>query len=259
LVLLPAGERVLRFYPRYDTEPYVIDEAISILRRALGDLVGGRVATEGASGPEMRVGALECPIEAIEVIDITPANFDAHRAQILAVEVERYGAGSQYPPDVLRAGRRPLLQYPAETLEATLSSSRAIGVALRDQVSGRIVAYALGSPLENHDEEGVGEDPHFGEGNTFYLQAMAMLPSVQNQSEIENQLLEIVMARVREAGFEFLSTLIEDRVRSTGPAWLQEAPVLNRIDNYLRSGIRFAYVQAAVATAAEPAPPVPNV
>src|SRR5207302_2787908 len=30
LILLPAGERVLRFYPRYDTEPSSIDEALSI-------------------------------------------------------------------------------------------------------------------------------------------------------------------------------------------------------------------------------------
>ena len=34
LVLLPAGERSLRFYPRYDTEPSAIDEALSILRLA---------------------------------------------------------------------------------------------------------------------------------------------------------------------------------------------------------------------------------
>ena len=35
LVLLPAGDRALRFYPRYDTEPYAIDEAVSILRTAV--------------------------------------------------------------------------------------------------------------------------------------------------------------------------------------------------------------------------------
>ena len=64
-------------------------------------------------------------------------------------------------------------------------------MALRDGVCGRIVAYALGSALENHDEEGVGSDPRFGENNTFYLQAMATLPSVQNQVEIENKLLEL--------------------------------------------------------------------
>ena len=34
LVLLPAGDRALRFYPRYDTEPYAIDEALAILRTA---------------------------------------------------------------------------------------------------------------------------------------------------------------------------------------------------------------------------------
>src|SRR5260221_13842280 len=43
LVLLHAGERSVRFYPRYDTEPYAIDEALSILRLAIEDLAGGSV------------------------------------------------------------------------------------------------------------------------------------------------------------------------------------------------------------------------
>ena len=101
----------------------------------------------------------------------------------MAVEIERYGGASQYPPDVLRAGPPAAAAVPArDAARRTLSNPRAIGVALRDRVSGRIVAYALGSPLENHDEEGVSSDPHLGENNTFYLQAMATLPSVQNQS-----------------------------------------------------------------------------
>jgi hypothetical protein len=109
---------------------------------------------------------------------------------ILAVEQERYGATVKYPPDVLRAGRRPLLQFPLETLEATAANVRAIGIALRDRVSSRFVAYALGSSLEDHDEEGVHADPHFGENNTFYLQAMATSPTVQNDIELENYLLD---------------------------------------------------------------------
>src|SRR3989442_5729924 len=40
LVLLAAGERCVRFYPRYDMEPSAIDEALSILRLAIEDLVG---------------------------------------------------------------------------------------------------------------------------------------------------------------------------------------------------------------------------
>ena len=118
---------------------------------------------------------------------------------------------------MLRAGRRPLLQFPLETLEATMANPRAIGVALRDRVSGRFVGYALGSALENHDEEGVGSDPHFGENNTFYLQAMATLPTVQNAVELENFLLDSLRERVVAAGFEFLSTLIEERLRRDRP------------------------------------------
>src|SRR6267143_3189939 len=66
---------------------------------------------------------------------------------------------------------------------------------LRDRVSARLVGYALGSALENHDEEGVGSDPRFGENNTFYLHAMAVLPTVQNYVEIENHLLESLRTR----------------------------------------------------------------
>ena len=38
--------------------------------------------------------------------------------------------------------------------------------------------------------------------------------------------------------------MIEERVRDTGPAWLAGAAVLERVENYLRSGIVFAYLQA---------------
>ena len=55
---------------------------------------------------------------------------------------------------------------------------------LRDRVSSRFVAYALGSPLEDHDEKGIHADPHFGENNTFYLQAMATSPTVQTTSSL---------------------------------------------------------------------------
>ena len=164
LLMLPAGDRALRFYPRYDTEPYAIDEALAILRRATEDVLAGRVTSTLAPGPEIRIGALECPIEAIEVLEITAANFPALSSGIMAVEVERYGAVSQYPPDVLRAGRRPLVQFPEDMLESALGNERAIGIALRDQISRRIVAYALGSALENHDEEGVSSDPRHDRG-----------------------------------------------------------------------------------------------
>jgi 4-aminobutyrate aminotransferase-like enzyme len=254
LVLLPAGERCVRFYPRYDTEPSAIDDALSILRLAIEDLVGGRVASEAPPAPKIRVGTLAIPLDTIETIDLTPANFETYKLQILAVEQERYGAAAQYPPDVLRAGRRPLLQFSLETLEATAANPRAIGIALRDRVSGRFVAYALGSALENHDEEGVGSDPRFGENDTFYLQAMATLPTVQNYVELENHLLDSLRERAIAAGFEFLSTLIEDRLRETGPAWFRSAAVLERFENYLRSGSSFTYLQVALRPPAEPAP-----
>src|SRR5262249_20889279 len=254
LVLLPAGERSVRFYPRYDTEVSAIDEALSILRLAIEDLVGGRVASEAHPVLKVRVGTLAIPFETVEILDLTPASFAAHKLQIMAVEQERYGAAAPYPPDVLKAGRRPLLQFPLETLEATVANSRAIGIALRDRVSGRFLGYALGSALENHDEEGVSSDPRFGENNTFYLQAIATLPTVQNDIELEKYLLESLRERAIAARFEFLSTLIEARLRDTGPAWLRSSAILERNDNYLRSGTCFVYLQAALEPATESVP-----
>jgi 4-aminobutyrate aminotransferase/(S)-3-amino-2-methylpropionate transaminase len=248
LVLLPAGERVLRFYPRYDTEPSAIDEALVILRLSLEDLLGGRVASEPTTAVEIRIGTLAIPLDTVEVVDLTHGAFETHKLLVLAVEEERYGAAGRYPPDALRAGRRPLLQFPLETLETTASNVRAIGIALRDRVSSRFVAYALGSALEDHDEEGVQADPHFGENNTFYLQAMATSPTVQNDVELENFMLDLLRTRAIQAGFEFLSTLIEERLRDTGPAWFKDAAVLNRIENYLQGGTSFAYLQVAMGS-----------
>jgi len=253
LVMLPAGERTLRFYPRYDTEPYAIAEGLAILKAAVEDMVGGRLEPL-PPGPEIRVGSLECSLDALEVLDITSANFDEHKAQIMDVETEHYGPCNQYPPDRLRAGGWPLLQLPPEMLEATLSNPRSIGVALRDGVSGRLVAYAVGSALEDHDEEGVSSDPSFGDNTTFYLHATATLPSVQNYAAIENRMLELVRVRALGAGFEYISALIEERVHQTGPPWLREAQVIQVVDNYLRSGVRFVYLQLVPEKRREPRP-----
>ena len=130
-----------------------------------------------------------------------------------------------------------------------MKNPRAIGIALRDSVSNKVIAYALGSPLENYDEEGVSLDPFGGDGSTFYLQAMATLPSVRNQHEVERHLLELLRARAVAQGFEHLSALIEDDARAAGPPWLAEGRVLKVIDNYLRSGVRFVYVQANITDA----------
>jgi L-lysine 6-transaminase len=258
LVLLAAGERGVRLYPRYDTEPAAIDEAISLLRLALEDLVPGRLPAEPPPAPKIRVGTLEIPLDTLETIDLTPATFEAFKQQIAAVEQERYGGGTPYPADAEQTGKRPLLQIPIEVLEATMSNARAVGVALRDRVSARLVGYALGSALENHDEEGVNSDPHFGENTVFYLQAMATLPMVQNDVQIENLLLDTLRERLLAAGFEYLSTLIEERVRDTAPAWLRGAVTLERIDNYLRSGVPFAYLQTSLQPVAELEPAVPT-
>ena len=245
LILLPAGERTLRFYPRYDTAVSALNDALSILRAAIEDLAGGSATPDPLAAPKIRVGVLDIPLETIVTLTLTPAEFESCKQQILTVEQERYGEAA-YPSDVLRAGRRPLVQFPLETLEATMANPRALGMALRDRVSNRIVGYALGSALENHDEEGVSADPHYGDSNTFFLQALATQPAVRNSTELEHHLLESIRQAAVAEGFEFLSTMIEDRVRVNGPSWLARAVVLERAENYLRSGIDFVYLQAAI-------------
>jgi 4-aminobutyrate aminotransferase/(S)-3-amino-2-methylpropionate transaminase len=248
LILLPAGERALRFYPRYDTSEATIREAVEILGAAVEDILA-RGATVPL-GPLLRVGAMIVPPAGTEVIELDPRNFAEHRAGVMAAEIERYGSLSHYPPDVLHEGHRPLLQYPVEALESTLANPRSVGLALR--FSGRIIAYAVGSPLENYDEEGVPEDPHFGEQQTYYLQAMAVHPSVENATEIEHHLMELLRARVLAQGYSRLSALLEKKSYESGPDWLRSAEVLRSVDNYLRSGRRFLYVHAELAESPQP-------
>src|SRR5437867_493298 len=100
LLLLGAGARSVRFYPRYDTQPSAIDEALEILRASIDDLVGGRVSSDISQALRIRVGTLTMPLDTLELLDLTPANFESLQKEILALESERYDPES------------PLLKYP---------------------------------------------------------------------------------------------------------------------------------------------------
>jgi len=239
LLLLGAGDRSIRFYPRYDTEPAAIEEALEILDASVADLVGGRVLPESTPAVRIRVGTLTMPLDTLDQLDLTPANFDSVKPQLIALEEERYMQMS------------PLLKYPADTLESTIRNPRAIGVALRDKVSGRLVGYALGSALEDHDEEGISSDPRVGENDTFYLQALTVPASAQNETELENHLLDCVKERAVAMGFQYVSTLVEASSLATSTPWLRDATVLERIENYLGSGTSFVYVQASLGDASK--------
>lgn len=245
LLLLPTGERSLRFYPRYNTSQATIDEAIELLRAAIRDTLAADAYAP--VGPGLRMGTFEVPAAHVQWVEVDAQRFATLAAEIMAVEIGRYGLLAQYPANVMRAGTRPLLQYPVEVLRATAENARSLGLVARDAVSGRIVAYALGSPLENHNEKGVRDDPRFGESDTFYLQALATLPSVRNSEEIENLLLDTLLQKVGESGFAYLSALIEARIVTSGPLWCRNAKVLRRVGSYLRSGIPFVYLQAPIA------------
>jgi 4-aminobutyrate aminotransferase/(S)-3-amino-2-methylpropionate transaminase len=245
LILLPAGERALRIYPRYDMPPAATEETIELLRRAVDDLVGSAGFVERRDGPEVRLGTLEVRPATLETLDLV-RDVAELLSQVMDVERERYGSLVSYPPAVLKAGGRPLLQYASDVLATTLASPRASGIALRDRITQRVIAYALGSPLEQHDEFGVGQDPRHGENDTFYLQAMAVSPRVKNHSEVAALVLDQLQDRVRSLGFSAISALIEASQMEGGPEWLRTANVLETVDDYLRSGIRFVYVQAVI-------------
>ena len=235
LILLPAGERVLRFYPRADTPPAVMDEAIGIFEAAIADVVGG--AAVASLGPNLRPGARPCPIGTLAIAPFDAKMWPTQRAAIAGIEIERYSGAE---------ASHALLRYPTESLDATVHAPRAIGIAATDGVSGRVIGYALGAPLEGFDEEGVADDPTHGEGTTFYLQAMAVTPSVANAGEVENALLDAIRARAAAEGFTRVAMLIEETLRDTGPAWLRAADVGKTVDSYLLSGVRFAYLTAPV-------------
>ena len=73
---------------------------------------------------------------------------------------------------------------------------------------------------------------------------MATLPSVQNSVELENELLDALRERAIAAGFEYPVDAHRGARAGDGPEWLRGAAVLERVDNYLRSGSAYVYVQA---------------
>jgi 4-aminobutyrate aminotransferase / (S)-3-amino-2-methylpropionate transaminase len=248
LILLPAGERTLRMYPRFDMERYAVEEALGILRLAVRDILEGRASSPHAGGPERRIATFDVPPSRLELVELSASTFDALRSEVMAVELDRYGSLAQSSEEAAREPRPSLLAYPESAIDAALASPRSIGIALRDSASGRLVAYALGAPLEWFDEAGVREDPAFGAGTAFYMQAIAVHPSVRNETEIESFVLDALRSRAATQGYQQLSTLIEARARDAGPAWLKAARELKGIDDYLRSGIRFVYVEAPLST-----------
>jgi hypothetical protein len=219
----------------------VIEEALAILENSVADIAGR--ASHISRGPLMRVGSLDLPLASLDVVELNAKTWAQWSSQVMALEADCYGSSSQYPPDVLRAGRRPLIQYPLEALETTIHHARSAGVALYDRFAGRLVAYVVGAPLENYDEDGVIDDPHYGENNVFYMQAFAALPSVRNRVEVMNHALERLRVKITELGYSYLSALVEAQLLEVGPDRMRQATVLKTIDNYLKSGIRFVYLQ----------------
>jgi 4-aminobutyrate aminotransferase-like enzyme len=67
LILLPAGERALRFYPRYDTPEATIQEAVSILVSAMEEILARGAAVP--LGPLLRWGPITVPAAGARVFN----------------------------------------------------------------------------------------------------------------------------------------------------------------------------------------------
>ena len=88
LILLPAGERALRFYPRYDTPEETIHEAVDILAAAVDDILAR--GADVPMGPLLRVGAMTVPPAGAEAVEVNSENFAEHRAGVMRVEIENH-------------------------------------------------------------------------------------------------------------------------------------------------------------------------
>lgn len=94
------------------------------------------------------------------------------------------------------------------------------------------------------NEEGVMDDPGLGQENTFYLHAMAVLPTAQNRSELEEAIFAAIATEARESGFAYLSALIEKELFERISSWKSRAETLRDIPDYL--GSPFVYTRLAL-------------
>ncbi len=183
----------------------------------------------------IRVGTLTIPVDTLELVDLTPDERSRRiRAQILQLEQERFDPES------------PLLKYPAghargDAEEPARHRDRRCAIAC----SGRLVGYALGSAIEDHDEEGISSDPRVGENDTFYLQALVVPPSVAERRRTrELPAGHPAPAGDRRPGSSICRRSSKSRVCETAPDWFKAGVTLETLDNYLGSGATFNYLQA---------------
>ena len=110
---------------------------------------------------------------------LSPADFEALSSRCWPSS--RNGTGGCLPADVLRAGGRPLVQFPLRTLEATwptrAPSASRCAIACPD-ASSATPSEARSKPRRG----GRRADPHYGDNNTFFLQATGDAPPSSNTS-----------------------------------------------------------------------------
>lgn len=143
--------------------------------------------------------------------------------------------------------RAPLLRYSHASLMRTVQMANSACCIARDRATGELIGYALGSPLEHHDEMGTRLDVNLLKHNTFFIQHSVVSPCVTNIFDVSRALFDRLFERVsaiRSSRFEYMSALLDYEVVTQGSSWMSTAKVWFLIPNYCMSGQSFAYVSA---------------
>ena len=133
--------------------------------------------------------------------------------------------------EAVSEGREELVELRVADDEGRLDAEHArvdVGAGDQDLPGEELGGHAIGSPLENHDELGVRDDPNYGDNNAIHLRAVAISPQPRNQAEVEGLVLDAIRARAKWLGFASLSSLIESHVVEAGPAWLRTTAACRR-------------------------------
>ena len=185
------------------------------------------------------------PLETIETLPLTPSLFETLKLQIVAVEQERYGDA-----DVL-SGRRAACRPPAAAAVPARNAGSDDGAiparsASPCAIASRDGSSATGWAARSRTTTRKGSPPTRTPATTtrsFCRRWRRCRPCRTPPRSRTCCSTRCGSARSPKDS-PILSTLIEERLLTTGPAWLKAATVLERIDNYLRSGITFVYLQA---------------
>src|SRR5262245_51515905 len=111
---------------------------------------------------------------------------------------------------------RPKASQHCPSVSKASARSKAFGYSARVRVSRRFLGYALGSALENHDEEGVSSDPRFGENKNSIALAMAW-PCVGPSSSVR-RISKYEVRNMQSSAPAWRCALLKSSMRGIAPS-----------------------------------------